>query len=56
MTKGMHECCLSVMKKNPRIHLEKSQKIIKKTDIQNVKKVETKFETYATGTCTLKLR
>jgi len=34
--KTLRQCCHSVMKKNPRIYLEKTQKIIKALDIQNV--------------------
>jgi len=44
------QCCHSVMKKNPRIYLEKTPENKKNSDIQNV--VKTKLEMYASGTCT----
>jgi len=41
------------MKKNPRIYLEKKQKIIKKLQTYKMfAKVKTKLEKHATGTCT----
>jgi len=51
------QCCHSVMKKNPRIYLEKPHKKIKKNrHTKYLKKVKTKLEKHATGTCKSKLR
>jgi len=46
------QCCYSLIKKNLRIYLEKNQKIIKNpSHTKCLKKVKTKLEKHATGTC-----
>jgi len=51
------QCCHSVMKKNPIIYLDKKQENNEKKQTQKcLKKVKTKLEKHATGTCTYKLR
>jgi len=50
------QCCQSFMKKNPRIYLEKKNNIKKTQTYKMLKKFKNKLETYASGTCTLKLR
>ena len=48
-----NQCCHSVMKKNPRIYLEKKTESNKKTQTYKMyKEVKTKLEMYASGTCT----
>jgi len=47
------QCCHSVMKKNPRIHVEKNPENNKKNRHKTrLKKVKTELEMHATGTCT----